>query len=101
MSPVAAAAIGYPGNSAELPEKLRKKDDEPAKAKAADQLRFRKGVGDIRLTGLEEYRTKRRRDRKNRAGQPATGNAGSDSRATVEVRRACETVAKGTTATCD
>jgi nitroreductase len=80
---VAAAAIGYPGNSAELPEKLGKRDTSP------------------RLIGLEEYRTKRRRDRKNRAGQPATGNAGSDSRVTVEVRRACETVAKGTTATCD
>jgi nitroreductase len=29
--PVAAAAIGYPGNSAELPEKLRKKDASPRK----------------------------------------------------------------------
>jgi nitroreductase len=31
--PVAVAAIGYPGNSAELPEKLRKKDESPRKRK--------------------------------------------------------------------
>jgi nitroreductase len=31
--PIAAAAIGYPGNSADLPEKLRKRDASPRKRK--------------------------------------------------------------------
>jgi nitroreductase len=33
FEPVAAAAVGYPGNSAELPEKLRNKDLSPRKRK--------------------------------------------------------------------
>jgi nitroreductase len=40
--PVAAAAIGYPGNSAELPEKLRKKDE---------SLRTRKPLGNFVFEG--------------------------------------------------
>jgi nitroreductase len=38
--PVAAAAIGYPGNSAELPEKLRKKDANPRKRKPLTNFVF-------------------------------------------------------------
>ena len=38
--PVAAAAIGYPGNSAELPEKLRKKDASPRKRKPLTSFVF-------------------------------------------------------------
>jgi len=43
--PVAAAAIGYPGNSAELPEKLRKKDASPRKRKPPTNFVFEGGWG--------------------------------------------------------
>lgn len=43
--PVAAAAIGYPGNSAELPEKLRKKDASPRKRKPLSTFVFEGGWG--------------------------------------------------------
>jgi nitroreductase len=43
--PVAAAAIGYPGNSAELPEKLRKKDASPRKRKPLTSFVFEGGWG--------------------------------------------------------
>jgi nitroreductase len=43
--PVAAAAIGYPGNSAELPEKLRKKDASPRKRKPLVKFVFEGGWG--------------------------------------------------------
>jgi hypothetical protein len=43
--PVAAAAIGYPGNSAELPEKLRKKDASPRKRKPLSNFVFEGGWG--------------------------------------------------------
>jgi len=43
--PVAAAAIGYPGNSAELPEKLRKKDASPRKRKPLNDFVFERGWG--------------------------------------------------------
>jgi nitroreductase len=38
--PVAAAAIGYPGDSAELPEKLRKRDASPRKRKPLTNFVF-------------------------------------------------------------
>jgi len=38
--PVAAVAVGYPGNSAELPEKLRKKDASPRKRKPLTNFVF-------------------------------------------------------------
>ena len=38
--PVAAAAIGYPGNSAELPEKLRKRDANPRHRKPLTNFVF-------------------------------------------------------------
>jgi nitroreductase len=43
--PVAAAAIGYPGNSAELPEKLRKRDGSPRKRKPLNNFVFEGGWG--------------------------------------------------------
>jgi nitroreductase len=43
--PVAAAAIGYPGNSAELPEKLRKKDASPRTRKPLTNFVFKGGWG--------------------------------------------------------
>jgi nitroreductase len=43
--PVAAAAIGYPGNSAELPDKLRKKDASPRKRKPLANFVFEGGWG--------------------------------------------------------
>jgi nitroreductase len=43
--PVAAAAIGYPGNSAELPEKLRKRDANPRKRKPLTNFVFEGGWG--------------------------------------------------------
>jgi nitroreductase len=43
--PVAAAAIGYPGNSADLPEKLRKKDASPRKRKPLSNFVFEGGWG--------------------------------------------------------
>jgi nitroreductase len=43
--PVAAAAIGYPGNSADLPEKLRKKDANPRKRKPLTSFVFESGWG--------------------------------------------------------
>jgi nitroreductase len=43
--PVAAAAIGYPGYSAELPEKLRKKDASPRERKALTNFVFEGGWG--------------------------------------------------------
>ena len=43
--PVAAAAIGYPGNSAELPEKLRKKDASPRTRKPLTNFVFEGGWG--------------------------------------------------------
>jgi nitroreductase len=43
--PVAAAAIGYPGNSAELPEKLRKTDASPRKRKPLTTFVFESGWG--------------------------------------------------------
>jgi nitroreductase len=43
--PVAAAAIGYPGNSAVLPEKLRKKDEIPRKRKPLSNFVFEGGWG--------------------------------------------------------
>jgi nitroreductase len=43
--PVAAAAIGYPGNSAELPEKLRKRDASPRKRKPLTNFVFDGGWG--------------------------------------------------------
>jgi hypothetical protein len=43
--PVAAAAIGYPGNSAELPEKPRKKDAAPRKRKPLTSFVFESGWG--------------------------------------------------------
>ena len=43
--PVAVAAIGYPGNSAELPEKLRKKDENPRKRKPLTTFVFEGGWG--------------------------------------------------------
>jgi nitroreductase len=43
--PVAAAAIGYPGNSAELPEKLRKRDASPRKRKPLTKFVFESGWG--------------------------------------------------------
>jgi nitroreductase len=43
--PVAAAAIGYPGNSADLIEKLRKKDARPRKRKPLTSFVFEGGWG--------------------------------------------------------
>jgi nitroreductase len=43
--PVAVAAIGYPGNSAELPEKLRKKDESPRTRKPLTSFVFEGGWG--------------------------------------------------------
>jgi nitroreductase len=43
--PVAAAAIGYPGYSAELPEKLRKKDASPRTRKPLTDFVFQGGWG--------------------------------------------------------
>jgi nitroreductase len=43
--PVAAAAIGYPGNSAELPEKLRKRDASPRKRRPLTSFVFEGGWG--------------------------------------------------------
>jgi nitroreductase len=43
--PVAAAAIGYPGNSAQLPEKLRKRDASPRKRKPLPNFVFEGGWG--------------------------------------------------------
>jgi nitroreductase len=43
--PVAAAAIGYPGNSAELPEKLREKDAAARKRKPLTNFVFEGGWG--------------------------------------------------------
>jgi|ERR1700722_1543834 len=43
--PVAAAAIGYPGDPAELPEKLRKKDASPRKRKPLTNFVFEGGWG--------------------------------------------------------
>jgi nitroreductase len=43
--PVAVAAIGYPGNSAELPEKIRKKDASPRKRKQLSNFVFEGGWG--------------------------------------------------------
>jgi nitroreductase len=43
--PAAAAAIGYPGNSAELPEKLRKRDASPRKRKPLTSFVFEAGWG--------------------------------------------------------
>lgn len=43
--PIAAAAIGYPGNSAELPEKLRRKDASPRKRKPLTSFVFDGGWG--------------------------------------------------------
>jgi nitroreductase len=43
--PVAAAAIGYPGNSAELPEKLRKRDASPRKRRPLTKFVFEGGWG--------------------------------------------------------
>ena len=43
--PVAAAAIGYPGNSAELPEKLRKRDASPRMRKPLTNFVFEGGWG--------------------------------------------------------
>jgi len=43
--PVAAAAIGYPGNSAELPEKLRRRDEAPRKRKPLTTFVFEGGWG--------------------------------------------------------
>jgi nitroreductase len=45
FEPVAAAAIGYPGNPAELPEKLRKKDESPRKRKPLTNFVFEVGSG--------------------------------------------------------
>jgi nitroreductase len=43
--PVAAAAIGYPGNAAELPEKLRKRDATPRQRKPLSNFVFEGGWG--------------------------------------------------------
>lgn len=43
--PVATAAIGYPGNSAELPEKFRKKDASPRMRKPLTNFVFEGGWG--------------------------------------------------------
>jgi nitroreductase len=43
--PVAVAAIGYPGSSAGLPEKLRKKDASPRKRKPLTSFVFEGGWG--------------------------------------------------------
>ena len=43
--PVAVAAIGYPGSSASLPEKLRKRDTSPRKRKPLTSLVFEGGWG--------------------------------------------------------
>jgi nitroreductase len=43
--PVAAAAVGYPGNSADLPEKLRTKDASPRKRKPLTNFVFEGGWG--------------------------------------------------------
>ena len=43
--PVAVAAIGYPGNSAELPEKLRKREESPRKRKPLTSFVFEGGWG--------------------------------------------------------
>jgi nitroreductase len=43
--PVAAAAIGYPGNSEELPEKLRKRDATPRTRKPLSEFVFDGGWG--------------------------------------------------------
>ena len=43
--PVAVAAIGYPGKSADLPEKLRKRDASPRKRKPLTSFVF-EGVWD-------------------------------------------------------
>jgi nitroreductase len=45
FEPVAAAAIGYPGNPAELPEKLRKKDESPRRRKPLTNFVFEGGWG--------------------------------------------------------
>ena len=44
--PVAVAAIGYPGSSASLPEKLRKRDTSPRKRKPLTSFVFEGGWGD-------------------------------------------------------
>jgi nitroreductase len=43
--PAAVAAIGYPGNSAELPEKLRKREESPRKRKPLTNFVFEGGWG--------------------------------------------------------
>jgi nitroreductase len=43
--PVAAAAIGYPGNAAELPEKLRNREASPRKRKPLSSFVFEDGWG--------------------------------------------------------
>jgi nitroreductase len=43
--PVAVAAIGYPGNVAELPEKLRKREESPRKRKRLTNFVFEGGWG--------------------------------------------------------
>jgi nitroreductase len=43
--PVTAAAVGYPGNSAELPEKLRERDTSPRKRKPLTNFVFEGGWG--------------------------------------------------------
>jgi nitroreductase len=48
--PIAAAAIGYHGDSAELPKKLRKKDASPRKRKALSNFVFERD-GDSPRTG--------------------------------------------------
>ncbi len=77
--PVAAAAIGYPGEPAELPEKLRKRDARPSKRKPLTNS-FSRAVGDIRLTGLGERRTDQGPDQKKRTTHPATSKAIAHSR---------------------
>ena len=44
--PVTVAAIGYPGSSASLPEKLRKRDTSPRKRKPLTSFVFEGGWGD-------------------------------------------------------
>ena len=43
--PVAAAAVGYPGNSADLPEKLREREASPRKRKPLTNFVFEGGWG--------------------------------------------------------